>query len=206
MMAALQPDGTDRAVFDALIIPPPQEDRLRHKLPKHETRSPGAVELVSRPGTVPAFLGRNWVLLGSAFSRLWTAFGLSRRGVEGWIVCADGIVQDASPAPAEAGLRRGPGGRQPGTGRKPTHGARIMRKTLRALTTKRLDGRSALAVAVRHWKEDVRRDLGGDISRAQETVLELAAQSWVIVSSLDDYIARQPSLVTRKRVVRPCSI
>jgi len=121
-------------------------------------------------------------------------------------VSVDGTEKDASPAPIEAGLRRGPGGRQPGAGRKPTHGARIMRKTLRALTTKRLDGRSALAVAVRHWKEDVRRDLGGDISRAQETVLELAAQSWVIVSSLDDYIARQPSLVTRKRVVRPCSI
>src|SRR5947208_2119562 len=39
MTAALQPDdGTDRAVFEALIIPPPQEDRLRHELPN--TRDP----------------------------------------------------------------------------------------------------------------------------------------------------------------------
>lgn len=104
-------------------------------------------------------------------------------------------------APIEAGSSRGPGGRQPGAGRKPTHGAAIMRRTLRALTTKRLDGRSALAVAVRRWKDDVRRDLGGDLSRAQETVLEAAAQSWVILSSLDDFIARQPSLVTKKRRV-----
>jgi hypothetical protein len=46
-----------------------------------------------------------------------------------------------------------------------------------------------------------RRDLGGDLTRAQETILEAAAQAWVILSSLDDYIARQPSLVTKKRRV-----
>jgi hypothetical protein len=113
------------------------------------------------------------------------------------------VETPADALPSEPGSRRGPGGRQPGAGRKPTHGARIMRRTLRALTTKRLDGRTAIAVAVRRWKEDVRRDLGGDLTRAQETILELAAQSWVIVSSLDDYIARQPSLVTRKRSVIP---
>ena len=49
---------------------------------------------------------------------------------------------DATPASVEAGSPRRPGGRQPGAGRKPTHGAAIMRKTLRVLTTKRLDGRS----------------------------------------------------------------
>jgi hypothetical protein len=78
-----------------------------------------------------------------------------------------------------------------------------MRKTLRTLTTKRIDGRSAVAVAVRAWKADIRADLGGDLTRAQETILEAAAQTWVILSSLDDYIARQPSLVTRKRQVVP---
>ena len=74
---------------------------------------------------------------------------------------------------------------------------------MRTLTTKRLDGRSALAVAVRTWKAEVRRDLGGDLTRAQETILEAAAQSWVILLSLDDWIARQPSLVTKKRTVLP---
>ena len=78
-----------------------------------------------------------------------------------------------------------------------------MRKSLRSLTTRRLDGRSAVAVAVRTWKADIRRDLGGDLTRAQETILEAAAQSWVILSSLDDYIARQPSIVTKKRQVVP---
>ncbi len=114
----------------------------------------------------------------------------------------DGEIGTGPPS-LGAESRRGPGGRQPGAGRKPTHGAAIMRKTLRTLTTKRLDGRSARAVAVRQWKDDVRRDLGGDLTRAQETILEAAAQAWVILSSLDDWIARQPSLVTRKRAVVP---
>jgi hypothetical protein len=88
-------------------------------------------------------------------------------------------------------------------GRPMKHGYDHMRRMLSSLTTKRLDGRSAVAVAVRGWKADIRRDLGGDLTRAQETILEAAAQTWVILSSLDDYIARQPSLVTRKRQVVP---
>jgi hypothetical protein len=51
---------------------------------------------------------------------------------------------------------------------------------------------------VRRWKDDVRRDLGNDLTRAQETILEDAAQTWVVRSSLDDFIARQKSLVSRK--------
>jgi hypothetical protein len=78
-----------------------------------------------------------------------------------------------------------------------------VRRTLRGLTTRRLDGRSAVAVAVRAWKADVARDLGGDLTRARQTIFELAAQSWIVRCSLDDYIARQPSFVTKKRQVLP---
>ena len=49
----------------------------------------------------------------------------------------------------------------------------------------------------------MRRDLGGDLTRAQVTILEATAQAWVIVSSLDDWIARQSSLVTKQRTVLP---
>jgi hypothetical protein len=60
-------------------------------------------------------------------------------------------------------------------GRPMKHGYDHMRRMLSSLTTKRLDGRSAVAVAVRGWKADIRRDLGGDLTRAQETILEAAA-------------------------------
>jgi len=93
------------------------------------------------------------------------------------------------------------GGKRPGAGRKPAHGMRRLRTAVRQLTTTRLDGRTILAREVRRWKQDLRADLGGDLTRAQETILEAAAQAWVIVSSLDDWIARQPSLVTKKRRV-----
>ncbi len=105
---------------------------------------------------------------------------------------ADPTEKAATLPTIEAGSPRRSGGRQPGAGRKATHGAAIMRRTLRALTTRHLDGRSALAVAVRHFKDDIRRDLGGDLTRAQETILESAAQAWVIASSLDDWIAGSP--------------
>jgi hypothetical protein len=41
-----------------------------------------------------------------------------------------------------------------------------------------------VAVAVRTWKADIRRDLGGHLTRAQETTLEAAAakSSWVGMS------------------------
>jgi len=81
----------------------------------------------------------------------------------------------------------GKGGRSDRKGGRPAiHGLTTMRRTLGQLTTKRLDGRSKVAVAVRQWKDDVRADLGGDLSRAQEAILEHAAQSWVILASLDD--------------------
>jgi len=98
-------------------------------------------------------------------------------------------------------LQANHGGSRPGAGRPPTHSYRRLRQTLTALTTRRLDGRSA--VAVRQFKADVTADLGGDLSRAQQTILEDAAQSWVIRQSLDDFIARQPSLVTKKRTLLP---
>ena len=95
------------------------------------------------------------------------------------------------------------GGRRPGAGRPRTHGVVTLRKTLRALTTRRLDGRSALSVAIRQFKADIARDLGDDLTRAQRVILEDAAQTWIIRQALDDFIARQPSLVTKKRAVLP---
>jgi len=83
--------------------------------------------------------------------------------------------------------------------RRTTHGLATLRKAVTKLGTKRLDGRSGVAVAVRRWKADVAADLGGSLSRAQETILEAAAQKLIIRDSLSDFLMRLPSLVTRKR-------
>ncbi len=84
-----------------------------------------------------------------------------------------------------------------------THRLHALRRALRTLTTPRLDGRSALAVAVRRWKAAVRADLGGELTAAQETLLELAAQTWLLVTSVDAWLARQPALVTKQRRLLP---
>src|SRR5438874_525044 len=100
-----------------------------------------------------------------------------------------------------------PGGAEPPSrrarGRPPAHGLSTLRRTVAQLTTRRLDGRSAVAGAVKRWKADLSADLGGDLTRAQQTLVELAAQTWVMVVSLDDWLLRQASLVTRKRTVLP---
>jgi hypothetical protein len=83
------------------------------------------------------------------------------------------------------------------------HSHTQLRRTLTLLTTRRLDGRSAVAIATKQFKADVTADLGGDLTRAQQTVLEDAAQSWIIRQALDDYISRQPSIVTKKRTILP---
>jgi hypothetical protein len=63
--------------------------------------------------------------------------------------------------PAEPGMPPSAEPVQPvskrGRGRPPTHGLHSLKKAVAQLTTKRLDGRSALVVAVRRWKDDVRR-------------------------------------------------
>ena len=40
-----------------------------------------------------------------------------------------------------------------------------------------------MAGAVKRWKADLSADLGGDLTRAQQTLVELAAQTWVVVAA-----------------------
>ena len=48
-----------------------------------------------------------------------------------------------------------------------------------------------------------RRSGHGSPRRAQATLIELTTRTWVIVEALDDYLTRQPALVTKKRTVVP---
>src|SRR5438067_12874425 len=82
-------------------------------------------------------------MLMAALDCLW----MSEPAVGGGVLMApDGPEKVAAPLSLDAVSRRGPGGRQPDAGRKPTHGAAIMRRTLRVLTTRRL------ATVARPWR------------------------------------------------------
>jgi hypothetical protein len=96
------------------------------------------------------------------------------------------------PSPPEPPRNRG--------GRPRQHGLR----RLRTLTLQPLDGRSALAIAMKRFRDDLVGDLGGDPSRAQLAIVETAARTWLLLSSVDDWLQRQPSIVHGvKRTVLP---
>jgi hypothetical protein len=64
-----------------------------------------------------------------------------------------------------------------------------------------LDGRSAIARAVRGWRAEVAQDLGGRdaLSQAKRTLLDVAAQDVVLLSITDTWLRENPGLVVNKR-------
>lgn len=77
-------------------------------------------------------------------------------------------------------------------------GVRELRQAVTKLTTRRLDQRSAIAIAVRNLRGDLTRDLGGDLSRQQELVVEDACAAWIYLQQYDDFLLRLPSLFNKK--------
>ena len=69
-----------------------------------------------------------------------------------------------------------------------------------------IDGRSSVGVALPRWEADLVQDLGGDdsISTQQETLIELAVRSKIMLDSIDACLLTQPSLINaRKRTLIP---
>src|SRR5262245_8416566 len=64
----------------------------------------------------------------------------------------------------------GDGSRRP-RGRPPTHGLTVLRRAVRALGTRKLDQRSAIAIAVKKWKAEITADFVVDLTQAQRTLL-----------------------------------
>lgn len=62
-----------------------------------------------------------------------------------------------------------------------------------------LDGRSAEARALKAWRADVERDLGGNVSTAQATLIEEAAVDLVVVWAADRWLRENAGQVVNKR-------
>jgi hypothetical protein len=64
-----------------------------------------------------------------------------------------------------------------------------------------LDGRSALARAVRDWRAAVMVDLGGeaDLSQAERTLLDVAAQDVVLLAVADGWLRENAAGVVNRR-------
>jgi len=91
----------------------------------------------------------------------------------------------------------------------PTKRPRAYRKsgfhgTQRALSKRgisALDGRSAIARAVRDWRASVAGDLGGEevLSQQQRTLLDVAAQDVVLLSVADAWLRENAEKIVNKR-------
>jgi len=76
-----------------------------------------------------------------------------------------------------------------------------LRHALMDLGSRAIDGRSSVGVALRRWKTDLIRDLGGEdsISTQQDTLIELAARSKIMLDSVDNWILSQPTLINARK-------
>ncbi len=98
--------------------------------------------------------------------------------------------------------RSGPPGNKNGL----KHGLKIMKRGLKELGSRAIDGRSALGKALFKWRAELISDLGGHeaISTQQEAVVNLCVRSKLMLDSIDTWILTQRSLINaRKRFLLP---
>jgi len=87
-----------------------------------------------------------------------------------------------------------------------THGLYIVKRAVKEVGLKAIDGRSAVGRALSQWRSDLVRDLGGEdtISTQQQALVGLAVKSKLLLDSIDAWLLQQPSLVNkRKRTLLP---
>ena len=81
------------------------------------------------------------------------------------------------------------------------HGLSAMKRAVRELGTRAIDGRTSVAKALSQWRRELIDDLGGrdTISTQQAAMVDLATKTKLILDSIDVWLFAQPSLVDRRR-------
>lgn len=81
------------------------------------------------------------------------------------------------------------------------HGLSAMKRAVRELGTRAIDGRTSVAKALSQWRSELIDDLGGreTISTQQAAIVDLATKTKLILDSIDVWLFAQPSLVDRRR-------
>jgi hypothetical protein len=103
---------------------------------------------------------------------------------------------DDSARPCGKPGRSGP----PGNKNARTHGMYALKRAVRERGLDAIDGRSALGRALREYRADLVRDLGGEesLSTAELHLVDLAVRDKLFLDSLDAALAERP-LLNRKR-------
>jgi hypothetical protein len=77
-----------------------------------------------------------------------------------------------------AGAPRGNANRQ-------THGLNPLKKAVNTLGNRALDKRTVTGKALAQWRNDLIRDLGGDVSTQQDAIISLAVKTKLLLDSVD---------------------
>jgi hypothetical protein len=77
----------------------------------------------------------------------------------------------------------------------------ILTRVLRTVPLDTIDGRSQVGVALRRLREELARQLGGDVTPAQAILIEEIAKKAIIVRAVGEFIMRQDSLVQGNRLL-----
>jgi hypothetical protein len=103
---------------------------------------------------------------------------------------------DGSARPCGKPGRSGP----PGNKNARTHGMYSLKRAVQERGLDAIDGRSALGRALREYRADLVRDLGGEanLSTAELHLVDLATRDRLLLDSIDAALAERP-LVNRKR-------
>lgn len=115
---------------------------------------------------------------------------------------AEEELERSAPGVRSAPDRRARGA-QPTNANARKHGLYSLARRLKGAGVTRTDGRSALERLKNDWKADVRAARGNALSPQQEALLEVAANTWLMLSTADDFILERGAINRRKSSVRP---
>jgi hypothetical protein len=95
---------------------------------------------------------------------------------------------------------KGPGARL-GNSNARKHGLNSARRVLNTFGLRALDGRSRLGVALRAFRNEIVKDLGGEagLSAQRRAVLDVVIREKLLLDSIDAYVLSRPSLIVRQR-------
>ena len=84
------------------------------------------------------------------------------------------------------------------------HGLNPLKKALYTLGNRALDKRTVAGRALVEWRDDLIRDLGGDVSTQQDAIISLAIKTKLLLDSIDVWLLQQPTLIIkRKKAIIP---
>ena len=81
------------------------------------------------------------------------------------------------------------------------HGLLTLKRNVLALGKRAIDGRSAVAKALKRWRLELINDLGGreNLSTQQHQIIDLAVTQKFLLDSIDAWLLTQETLITGKK-------